>query len=402
MNGTKSNITSDFSAKEPSLGYLYQIKFALYYFMKSEFESEDPLLRIENMDDVDILDDVKTMLFQTKYHIKVQANLTNASTDFWKTVRVWAELIKSKDIILENSNFNLITTQQVPADSVLYNFTTDSTPKLSIAEIDKKLQEICVLSDNKANTSAYAAYLSLSKEEKEGLITRIKIFDSAITIENIDKSLRREFSKFLYPNLVEDFKQKVEGWWLKKSIQLLTCEISEIRLSELNNRLASIRDEYNADCLPDNFEEPLEIGENDIEQEKEKLFIRQLDTIAINTKDIRVKLAISDFRRAFGQRSEWVRKNLTNPEDEDSFDKKLIDYWNNIFLLMLGESSGKGEDELVKLGQDFYMNNFARNCPKIPFRREFKEDFLTRGSYHILSDKLQIGWHPNYKNLGDE
>lgn len=402
MEQNSTNIMSDFSAKEPSLGYLYQIKFALYYFIKSDFESDDPLLRIENMDDIDILDDINTMLFQTKYHIKSKANLTNSSTDFWKTIRVWSELIKQGNIDVHNSTFNLITTQEVPIDSILHNFKVDFKSPLNTKELNEKMQEICVTSTNKTNAPAYKAFLDLENTDKEKLISRIKIFDGALNIEEIDKNLIREFTKYLYPNLVEEFKQKLEGWWLKKSVQLLSSEISEIRLSELQNRIANIRDEYHADCLPDNFDEPLEINDTDLETEKEKLFIRQIESIAINISDNRVKLAISDFRRAFEQRSEWFRKNLTDPEDESIFDKKLIDYWYNIFQLMKSESDDKAEDELKKMGRDFYLENFAKQCPKIPFRKEQKEDYLTRGSYHMLSDKLKIGWHPNFKDLHNE
>lgn len=69
---------------------------------------------------------------------------------------------------------------------------------------------------------------------------------------------------------------------------------------------------------------------------------------------------------------------------------------------MKSELGEKDADELTKSGADFYMQNFAKTCPKIPFRREFKEDFLTRGSYHMLSDKLKLGWHPKFKENLDE
>jgi len=83
-----STIDTDFSAKEPSLGYLYQIKYALLILLTNSRELDNPKVRIENLDDVEI-EDVNTMnLFQTKLHIKNKANLTDSSVDFWKTIRI--------------------------------------------------------------------------------------------------------------------------------------------------------------------------------------------------------------------------------------------------------------------------------------------------------------------------
>lgn len=269
MPDSITNIQSNFSAKEPSLGYLYQIKYALYLFLKKEHESDDPVLRIENLDDIDIEDDYKTELYQTKLHIKSKANLTNSSTDFWKTIRIWSEYIKNEEIDVNEASFTLVTTQQVPSDSILFNFT-ENVEIFNVSEIVLKLETICATSESESNKVAYTTFLSLSQDEKEQLISKIQIFDSAVNLEEIDKLLKKQFSRFLYPNLVDDFKDKIEGWWLKKVIEVLRQETSGIRLSELNNRISNIRDGYNADCLPNDFSEPLEIGDEEIEQEKEK------------------------------------------------------------------------------------------------------------------------------------
>ena len=30
--------------------------------------------------------------------------------------------------------------------------------------------------------------------------------------------------------------------------------------------------------------------------------------------------------------------------------------------------------------------------------KQCQEPFITRGSYHILSDKQKVGWHPEFQN----
>ncbi|OUD36060.1 hypothetical protein, partial [Flavobacterium sp. FPG59] len=116
---------TDFSAREPSLGYFYQIKYALLILLTYSKELDNPKIRIENLDDIEI-EDVNTLqLLQTKLHIKNKANLTDASVDFWKTIRIWSEHINNGLIDLETTIFNLITTEEIPTSSLLYKFKSN-------------------------------------------------------------------------------------------------------------------------------------------------------------------------------------------------------------------------------------------------------------------------------------
>lgn len=117
-----SVIDTDFSAKEPSLGYIYQLKYALLLLLTNARDLDNPKVRIENLDDVEI-EDINTInLYQTKLHIKNKGNLTDSSVDFWKTIRVWSENITNGLIDPDKTIFNLITTENVPTTSVLFKF----------------------------------------------------------------------------------------------------------------------------------------------------------------------------------------------------------------------------------------------------------------------------------------
>ena len=79
---------TDFSAKEPSLGYYYQIRYSLYLLLH-ERKKENPCIRLEDLDDI-VIDDINTKdLFQTKHNINSIANLIDRCSDFWNTIRVW-------------------------------------------------------------------------------------------------------------------------------------------------------------------------------------------------------------------------------------------------------------------------------------------------------------------------
>ncbi len=388
---------TDFSAKEPSLGYFYQIKYALLILLTHSKELDNPKVRIENLDDIEI-EDVNTLhLLQTKLHIKNKANLTDASVDFWKTIRIWSEHINNSLIDLDTTIFNLITTEEIPSTSLLFKFKSNITLDSEVLDIIKSLDKISIESTNKTNEKAYLAYQSLSIENKKSLIKRIRILDNSIGITEINNKIKKELIYSTYPSSLDAFLEILEGWWFAKSIENLTSQIDFISSSELQLKIANISDSFQADNLPNHFPVQLEITDEDVESLKERNFLKQLELIKIQANSKTLKRAISDFRRAFEQRSKWLRLHLLNPDEEELYDVKLYDYWKNIFDIMCDEAEEKGIDELIELGKGFYIEQFAKTCPQIKIREKFNEDYLTRGSYQMLADSKKIGWHPNYE-----
>ncbi|WP_034893811.1 ABC-three component system protein [Gillisia sp. Hel_I_29] len=388
---------TDFSAKEPSLGYFYQIKYALLVLLSHSKELDNPKVRIENLDDIEIEDINTLQLLQTKLHIKNKANLTDSSVDFWKTVRIWSEYINTGTIDLDSTIFNLITTEEIPESSVLHKFKKKITLDSEVLEVIKVLDRIAIESTNKTNEKAYLAYQSLSLENKKNLIKRIRILDNSIAITEINDKIKKELIFSTYPSTIDAFLEILEGWWFAKSIENLTSQIDSISSSELQLKIANISDSFQADNLPNHFPVQLEITDEDVESLKERNFLKQLELIKIKANSRTLKRAISDFRRAFEQRSKWLRLHLLNPDEEEQYDVKLFNYWKNIFDIMCDEAEEKSIEELIDLGKGFYVEQFAKSCPQIKIREKFNEDYLTRGSYQMLADSKKIGWHPNYK-----
>lgn len=388
---------SDFSAKEPSLGYIYQIKYSLLLILQSARNLQNPRVRIENLDDIEIGDINILNLYQTKLHIKGTANLTDASVDFWKTIRIWSENITSNLIDANNTLFNLITTQKVSEGTVLKSLMSHENDSLKIKSIILKLEQITLDSTNMTNQKAYTSFSKLTQIQKEQLVKNIHIYDNSISISEIDEQLRKELIFSSYPTHLDAFLEILNGWWLKKSIKLLTNEIEFIDSAELQVKIANIRDSFDADNLPNHFPDQLEITDEEVQSYKEKHFLKQLDLILLNITSKTTKRAISDFRRAYEQRSKWIRLQLLNPDEEEDYDKRLIDYWKNIFDIMCDQADGGEDEKLQTLGNSFYVKQFAERCPSIKIREKFNEDYLTRGSYQMLADSKKIGWHPLFK-----
>ena len=84
------------AAGSQALGYLYQAQYALYALLTAE--SEDSAFILEGLDDVELQSATATELQQLQHHLstKRQAVLLNHSTDWWKTLRVWGDLLQQQ------------------------------------------------------------------------------------------------------------------------------------------------------------------------------------------------------------------------------------------------------------------------------------------------------------------
>ena len=116
-------MSKTFSAKEPALGYYYQIIRGLVLLL-DEYRMESPSLSFECLDDVSIENEEETDLYQLKLHVST-AQLTDRSADFWKTIRVWSEGIADGTYIPERTIFTLITTASRSADTFINKFESN-------------------------------------------------------------------------------------------------------------------------------------------------------------------------------------------------------------------------------------------------------------------------------------
>jgi hypothetical protein len=252
-------------------------------------------------------------------------------------------------------------------------------------------------SSSLTNAKGYTAFQALNREQQLKLIDNIYIIDSAISIDAALESIRTELKYVTVPQKLDSMIERIEGWWFQSCIHLLTNKIEYITGKDLQLKIDDIRDAFQSDNLPDDFSDPLSIEEESIENYEHRIFIKQLKAIAIKSNQL--KSALNDFRRAYEQRSRWIREELINPVEEDLYETRLFDHWKNIFAAMKDDCEGFTEERLLSIGKDFYRKYYVENVPSIKIREKFQSEYLTRGSCHILADKKKIGWHPNYTDL---
>jgi len=386
---------TDFSAKEPSLGYYHQIRYSLYLLLQNK-ERGDSCIKLEYLDDI-VIEDVDTVnLFQTKLHINSVADLTDRSPDFWKTIRVWGEAIASNQIDIDNTVCTLVTTANVGEDSFINNFKVNSDSS-NLDDALESMQQISNEQTNATNAKGYEALRNLTVAQQQKLIKNIKVIDASLSIDQTLSAIKKEIKLSALPDKIDSFLERLEGWWFQQCIEMLCNKKDSIRFRELHQKITDIRDTFQQDNLPDDFANPIIINEDELHNYEERIFVQQLRLIAIRSTMLRN--AISDFRRAYDQRSKWLRENLTNIEEYDHYENQLQDYWNNIFSIVRDECDGLSDNELEIIGKDFYKKFFIVRVPPYRIRDKFQSAYLTRGSCHMLADEKKIGWHPNFEKL---
>lgn len=213
---------TDFSAKEPSLGYYYQIRYSLYLLLREKVK-DNPSIRLEDLDDIVLNDIDGTNLYQTKLHINSVANLSERSSDFWKTIRVWSEAILNNLVDVDNTIFTLITTAKATPDSFISKLTINSVQtRIGILE---SMQNICKEQNNQTNQKGYSAFLNLSSEQQIKLINNIYIIDASLSIEETLKAIKEELKYSAPVGKINSFIEKIEGWWFQQCILLHCCPI---------------------------------------------------------------------------------------------------------------------------------------------------------------------------------
>jgi len=187
---------------------------------------------------------------------------------------------------------------------------------------------------------------------------------------------------------------RLEGWFIGEVILQLQNQRAEITGKHVQDKILDISDSLKADNLPADFTVSIASDEGQLSPYRNKKFVKQLDAVGVNSKLI--NHAISDYHRAYSQKSKWLRDGLINPTDEMQYDEKLIDDWERKFAIL--EDIASTDDATKKTeGKKFYESHYVKSQPSIHIKERFKEQYMVTGSCQILSDKKKVGWHPDFK-----
>ena len=376
------------NAVEPMLGYLFQIRYALCMLL--ETEDEQALISIEKFDDIAYGDTA----VQLKHHTAETGNLTNSSSDIWRTINVWIDMVKANQSLLPSINFLILTTANAPEGSAAFFLKPqgDRDERRAFDILNKVANE----SINRAHAKYYKNFREMDERLTLKIISKITVIDNTSNIIEVKKNIMSKLRYGSLPKYEDKIYERIEGWWYDIVISYLMSEDKDlINQKSVRQKIAQYRDEYSEDNLPIDVSFLSEIDVDSLPN-KEKTFCEQLKLICVNNKSI--KKAISDYHWAFVQRNNWVRDELIYIEELDKYSDKLIDEWERHFFQIEDRletySSEELENKKIEFGQELYHNIQDKN---IKIRERCSEQFIMRGTYHILANDLKVGWHKDFK-----
>lgn len=384
-------MTSQFSASEHLIGYLYQIRYALFILLRKIRDEPSLELSIEQLDDVAFEREGEPIeLLQLKHHISKRASLTNSSTDLWKTIRIWSTQIAETQSSSDQVILTLITTSNASDSTTPSKLRRDD--KRNEQEALNELVRIANISSSQTNKPAYDAFLSLSDGQRKLLVSRIYVIDDSPNIRDVENKIIQEIR--LLSRFPESLKSRLEGWWFKRVIDhLMSSDRNTIKGAELQRKIYDLQDELRKDSLPNDFPEIIEIEEEEL-SENELVFVHQLRLIVLG--QTRLRIAIGDYYRAFQQRTKWLNEGLLFPNELERYESYLAGEWRRQFEIMKEDMGDAlpNQERMAELGKNLFKwietNNFT------PIRPSYIDSYLSRGSYHILANRLKVGWHPEF------
>lgn len=386
-------MSTSFSAGESALGYLYQVRYALFLLLSAELGAE---LSVEHLDDVAFeTNGPPVELLQFKHHVARSASLTDASPDLWKTVRVWSEGLRSGVIGLPGTMLTLVTTGSAPRDSVAWYLRPSATRSVDSA-YDRML-ETCSTSKSETNRPAYESFLRLDDAQRRALVGAIRVLDSSTDITDMSDKIKLLLRFAVRPEHLTSLFERVEGWWFDVIVRHLRGGSQEtISFERLQSQVSYVAEQLRPTALPIDFREwkPSESGS----ELEDRQFIHQLRLIALSR--VRIDQATRDYYRAFHQRSRWIREHLAGIGEIDSYQTLLVDEWGRFFEIMKDElPEPPCETDLQSGGRRVY--NWMEQS-EYHIRQDCTEPYVMRGSFHILADEgpnPRVGWHPFFLDL---
>lgn len=382
-----------FDATESMLGYLYQCRYALLLLIKKSHLNPSVEMSIERFDDVAFEDrGTPTELIQTKHHIGQPRNLTDASSDLWKTLRVWSERITNGTIDLADIVLVIVTTATAPDRSIGSLLREQNRNEV---EAHQRLVDVAKTSRNQENTAAYTAFLALPPTQQQLLVQAMHVFDEAPDIQDVLPHIKSELAYAAPLQHLDSMLSALEGWWFDTVVCHLKAGTTGIISSQaLHTKLDDLREQLRRDALPLNFcfADLPDLPEPAKDQ---RAFVKQLRVI--NCNDLTISKAICDHYRSFGQRSQWIREDLLLLEEWQRYEHKLTDEWERRFAGVQEElgSSPTAEFE-AQTGRQLYR---VVQDQSISIRSDCTEPVIMRGSYHDLADNKKVGWHPRFREL---
>lgn len=397
MRETKG--AEQFNARDSALGYLYQVRLALLWALRRLRATSDFRVGLETLDDVVFESEGRpTDLLQAKHRIKRVATLTDASPDIWKTFRIWLTALAAGQV---DSATRLILVSTGVSD--------EGTAAFLLGEGERRNEEAALVlldsaarsSSSKENAKGCELFLALNGQEKLAFLERVVIMDGAPVATDVEQELHSEL-RFLVPKKqIPSALDALEGWWFAQTVKQLSSPggLATLTSSSIELKMDDIREHSHADALLiDNELLQQKLDQATLASYSRYTFAKQVTLVTKNKT--RLNRAITDYFRAYTQRSKWLRTDLLLLADDERFRQDLYEAWEIRFARAQEALETDSSDSNCQAAGGELLA-WAESDADFSLKPGMATPWMARGTLHELSDQLRIGWHPEYLRLLD-
>jgi hypothetical protein len=384
------------SARASFLGYEYQTLQALLLIAPSGLT--DSAVYLERFDDVTFENGNYKEVIQTKFSLN-EAKITSKDESFWKTIRNWMNVIEIGPVSTEEYFFTIITTRKSDDEIILQ--LTENPETRNNKEIVESLIAVAQTIDNDRINDAIEKFLQLGLMKQRKLIDKIRILTSQSNITQIQNEIENHLIGYTLLAFKESFFDAIYGWWYRQVIHHLSHDVNEpLTHQSLIQVMRRQRSLQAADALPTHFDSE-KLTENIFDAYKTSRFVEQLNIIHLDHGSI--LKAILHYYKASEQRIKWFRELDNIATLLDMYDSELKEKYDSQFSHSereIRQANLSNDNDLVPYGiKNFEWMDNSNYYPDLKLENSLSKIWLWKGSFHLLSDMCELGWHPNFRNI---
>lgn len=372
------------SAGGQMAGYLWQ---AVEACRRALTESHDVVVKVEVEDDLSVatMDGFILSCEQLK-HSEIDHAISENSPVWWQAVDAWI-----RGPAPQTGKLRLLTTSRLRPESLLascYQPTGVAPWDALLSEMDQRAAE----ATNKvlAKKGVYVRWIDL-KDARRELLTRIEIASAQGRLEASNDQLEETMmDRGVPPEIVSQVRKSLVGAFMGRLTASLDSGGFEVTVKDMN---ADFFEACVCHATPGKYEFPdLEYTDDDIQDLKAEHHQHLIPQLAAINRDQpeTIARALNNWFSARTQRQYFMDGTPHEILDLKNHDTDLKQYCQTIHEehLPIGDA-----DHALKIGRDVH-----KNCMKYPSKLGRTDPPLqfTQGSYHELSNALNLRWNPTY------
>jgi len=321
--------------------------------------------------------------------------VSDRATDLWKTFSNWIHAVQSGQLAPEITTFEIYVSHP-RTGNIVESFSRAINYQGSyhaLKEAKKLIWGPPPLFPLKSSVPAtIEPYVTTVFEADEPLVSKIiQNFHLICGSGSPQADLLALVRKAWVPEEIVDDALHYALGWVKRETDLLLEQgkVACISVGAFRRNITSFVRRHDRRTILDNFAKAP--TQTEIESQRLRVYVRQLELI--KEENEHKIIAITDYLRAEADRTHWAAKGYVHEKSFDEFEENLQRTWINLKKRTDIALSGHSELERGK-----YL------CSECEMHHAFLEGLdlpphFTSGSFHALSDRIVIGWHPHYEIL---